>query len=159
MHWAVLPYLMSAQHCTGGAVDAATCFARFDTSIRVSLTADVGQTRRMTRLSHQPVDRASSSRFACMPRDCMREIATSAGAASPAPTPAHWHVLLPVFCPFSLPHPLPHRWDRGVATQHTRCAPQSGKLCSFQPSFIANCISALKTSKHKVIAVLSSCVD
>ena len=133
MPWAVFPCLMSAQHCTGGAVDAATCFARFDTSIRVSLTTDVGQPRRMTRLSRQPVDRASSSRFACMPRDCMREIANSAGAASPAHTPAHWQVQLPVFCPFSLPHPLPHRWE-GASRRSTRVALNNLEICAvFSP--------------------------
>ena len=71
--------------------------ARFDMSTRVPLTADVGRTHRLTRLSHQPVDRASPSRFACMPHDGKHKIAISAGATSLAHTSAYWHFHLPVF--------------------------------------------------------------
>ena len=86
------PSLVSASILWGATPHITCCgsLARFDTSTRVPLTADVGRTRRMTRLSHQPVDHAWPSRFACMPCDGMMQNRDLQRAAL---TSAHAHLL------------------------------------------------------------------
>ena len=66
----------------------------------------------MTRLSHQPVDHASPSRFVCMLHDGMGEIAIYSEWRSPARTPTYWHSHLPIFHPFSTFKRSPHRLER-----------------------------------------------
>ena len=89
MNRVVFLCFLSVQHCSSGAAGAVTRFVAVDTLGRVLLTHDVGQPRQLDRISHHPVDLTSPSRFACMPRDGMREIAISAGTASPASTSAY----------------------------------------------------------------------
>ena len=99
--------LISGHSSAALATCCACCdtLARFDTSTRVPLTADVGRTRRMTRLSHQPVDHASPSRFACMPHDGTMQNRDLQRAAL---TSAHAHLLALASASFSPILDFPH---------------------------------------------------
>ena len=99
MNWAAFLRLLSAKHCTGGASSAMTLSTNLDTLGRALLTDDVVRTRQPVRMSRHPVDRASPSLSACIPRDGMRKTAISAGATLPARTSAHWHFHIPIFSP------------------------------------------------------------
>ena len=131
-------------------------------STRVPLTADVGRTRRMTRLSHQPVDHAAPSRFACMLHDGMRKIAIHNERRSPARTPAYWHSHLPVFYPFSTSKHSPHRLQ-GVWVHSTVAVRRNlqffCEFCSFSACQFTGEQCQSKTHKRAGTTVLSSLLN